>query len=390
MTTVPETIAEKTLKHLFQGGLLFFVITITWSAGWHMEGDAYALGPYLPWLELVFPLAGLGLWGAFFSQWALGQLRPMHVSRWFYLLLFSGLLMVSVLFSVQPESSLGYLSLWLTASLMLSVPLKTVFEKPWFWRLYAASMFFGCGLWVYAPTLINEKILVLTLWFSVLYYWQQQGGNLKAVLLGFIVLITPLFFTQLGDLPWLLWFSFLYLWFKNYSLYRRKNIWLWSFVLVGLISYVWWGLSFNLFSLWPSLRLSEAFLQMHSWWHGVGLGQFEWAQFKATTRFVQPENIVSVLPVWQRWWYENGLLTLPLLLSLWLLSLGQNKKGVFVTLLFWGTVIFTTELWSTPNGILLAAFWFFSRETWQTNQLPELHIPWTSKTRSKRQERVSR
>lgn len=385
MTTLSETIVEKILKGVFKAGLVFFVMTITWNTGWHMEGDAYALGPYLAWLALVFPLAGLGLWGAFFAQWALGQLRSIHVSRWFYLLLFSGLLMVSVLFSVQSESSLGYLSLWLTASLMLSVPLGTVFNQTWFWRLYAVSMLFSVVLWWCAPAFVNEKLLVLMLWFSGLYYWQQKGAQLKAVLLGLTVLLTPLLFSNLGNLPWLLWFSFLFLWLKSYSLYRRKNMWMWGVVLAGLVSYLGWGLNFNWLSLWPRLNLSEAFLQLHSWWHGVGLGQFEWAQFQATTHFFQPENIVSTLPVWQRWWYENGLLTLPLLLSLWWLSLGQNKKGGLVTLLFWGTVIFTTELWSTPNGILLAAFWFFSREPWQTNQESELRTPKTLKKRAQPQ-----
>ncbi len=369
MTLKAQQLTTKCLKTIFVFSLGFFVLTLPWNTGWHMVGDAYALGPYLPWLELVFPLAGLGLWGLFFSQWALGQLRAIHISRWFYLLLFAALLMVSVLMSVHPDSSLGFLSLWLSASLALSLQLKAVFNSAWFWRGYTASLIFSLALWHAFPPFINLELWGLMLGFAVLH-WYRLTDNLwckLALIMGLCASVLYLPVTAA-----LMVFSVLValgLWLSDYWLLRRKSLWLWGLVLVGLLG----GM---LYQVAPALMMFEIvsyqtnFKNVGNALHGVGLGQFEWAQFVNQIVFENPQHIKHAPSFLGRWWYENGVLMGPLLICLWLLTLGKDQNVKLRSLIFVGTVLCASQLWTTPSGIMLGAFWFFSREAWPlTNPL---------------------
>ena len=360
-----KTLIETALNWAFYGWLLFFTLTASWTIGWHMVGDAYALGPYLPWLELVFPLSGLGLWGAFFAQWALGELRNIHITRWFYLLLFTALLMVSVLFSVHPESSLGYLSLWLSATLVLSLQLEKLFSYKWFWYTYGALGALNLLLYFFNPVLIDPNLLLAVWFFPWLWLWRLKPASKQATLAAVALFSLALYLPIEASFLWLLWASFVLLWGQQYRNFRRRKLWVWGAGVLGLFALGIWQLDWQDWDSWLNYRLSADFYAATSIWHGVGLGQFEWAQFSAQSVFNNPEGIVSEVPFWTRWWYEHGLLMIPMVVSLWLITLGHGKNFQFRTVLFWSTLLFIPALWTSAAGILLAAFWFFNRSAWE-------------------------
>ena len=352
------------LRAVFYASLVVLVLSLTWNTGWTVSGDPYALGPYLPWLELVFPLAGLGLWGLFFSQWALGELRQIHITRWFYLLIFVSFFMVNVLFSVQPENSLGFLSIWLTASLALSVSLEKIYDRSWFWQLYIASIGIAFVAWWFHPPLISPDLLALSFLFLVLHLWQQTLPQLLKIGLLTALVLMVVFWLPVGvGLKTLVLLAGALLLLKDYKLYRRKQFWLWAMLMTSLLGLIG-------FSVLPNITLKTVFSGLDlganfSIFTGVGIGQLEWAQFQSTQVFVPPNTIISDVSLLGRWWYETGLLMLVLLPSLWLLMLGHGQNFKFRTFLFWGTVILAPSLWLTPGGIILGAFWFFNRSSWR-------------------------
>jgi hypothetical protein len=371
-----QPIIVKALNVIFYSSIVLFLLSAPWNTGWHMVGDAYSLGPYLPWLELIFPLSGLGLWGAFFSQWALGRLRPIHISRWFYLLLFSALLMVSVLFSLQPDSSLGSLSIWLSASLALSLQLKSVLEAFWFWGVYGIAIILNFIIWYFYAPFINAELLIVMAWFGALHQWQQKVSQGRKFMLASLILTLVTLLPLTPGVEWLIWGSFLILWLAEFPLYRRKNTWLWAGVLMLLLLYAIMVLVKSGPLINGESSLIVSFNGLFSWWHGVGLGQFEWAQFQAQSLFLSPLEIVNQLPLWLRWWYENGILTIALLPSLWLLTLAQKESFKFRFLLFWGTILLVPQLWVSAGGIFIASFWFFNHHSWEpANQLHEADSP---------------
>jgi hypothetical protein len=366
-----QPVLEKVLRLVFVTSILWFVLTVSWQTGWHMVGDAYALGPYLPWLELVFPVAGLGLWGAFFAQWALGELRSIHISRWFYLMFFCALLMVSVLFSVRPESSLGFVSVWLTASLMLSLQLNALIRERWFWRLYTLFMTFNLVLWFFYPNFIKLEWWLVMLWFPILWWWHTAPIKFSHLCLAWGVLALTTLLAVAESLNWFIWLSFFGYWFSLYGALRRKQMWLWGLGLVSFSLYAVFFLGFSFLSLLLNLDLSDQFQGLNNFFVGAGLGQFEWAQFQAQNEFVNPHSFVTAVPLWIRWWYEQGLLMIPMVLTLWLLSIGHNRSLKLRSALFWGTVFLAPTLWATPGGIFVGAWWFFNRGVWErANQLP--------------------
>jgi hypothetical protein len=357
------------LQGVFYISLVVLVLSLTWNSGWTVAGDPYSLGPYLPWLQLVFPLAGLGLWGLFFSQWALGELRQIHITRWFYLLIFVSLLMLNVIFSVQPESSLGFLSIWLTASLALSLSLEKIYNTIWFWQLYAAGVLIAFVAWWLNPAFIQPDLLALSFLFGLLHVWQQSLNQLlKVVLLALLVLSVTFVLNVPVGIQALVLLGAIFMLSGEYQQYRRKKFFIWAVMmalLVALIGYIVLpALSFKTF--FAGLDLGSSF----SIFTGVGIGQLEWAQYQNAGVFVPPNEVVSKVSLLGRWWYETGLLMLVLLPSLWLLMLGHGQNFKFRTLLFWGTVFLAPSLWLTPGGIILGAFWFFNRSSWKpANQL---------------------
>jgi len=354
------------LKVVFYVSLVFLVISFSWNAGWNVVGDPYSLGPFLPWLELVFPFSGLALWGLFFSQWALGELRRIHVTRWFYLLVFVSVLMLNVLFSVHPESSLGYLSIWLTASLALSLQLEREFKQRWVWYAYAAGITLSFVSWYLYPPFINVDLLLMSTFLGGLHVWQQS--NHLWVKLALIILTLgggAVLGISLG-LKWLLVLAWLFLLWKDYRLYRRKLFWLWGLVVAGIITFIGLDLIPNLNLYLKTLSATPYLGDLFSWWHGVGIGQFEWAQFQAQTNFQSPSSVVTNTPLLSRWWFEAGGLMGVLIPTLWLLTLGHGQNFQYRTLLFWGIVVLAPNLWLSPGGIILGAFWFFNRQSWKS------------------------
>lgn len=372
------------LRGVFYTSLVALVLSLTWNSGWAVSGDPYALGPYLSWLQLIFPLAGLGLWGLFFSQWALGELRQIHITRWFYLLIFISLLMVNVLFSVQPENSLGFLSIWLTASLALSVSLEKIYQAKWFWQLYTAGILIGFVAWWLNPAFIHPDLLALSFLFGLLHVWQQPLNQwLKILLLGFLV-SSVVFVLEVGvGLEALVLIAAVFMLLGDYKLYRRKQFLIWGGLMISLIGLIGYTIvpALNLKTFFTGLDLGSSF----SVFTGVGIGQLEWAQYLATGTFVPPNSIVTDVSLLGRWWYETGLLMIVLLPSLWLLMLGHGQNFKFRSLLFWGTVLLAPSLWLSPGGIILGAFWFFNRSSWRpSNQLP---VPDDSTSRPRRSSR---
>ena len=372
------------LRGIFYISLVVLVLSLTWNSGWTVSGDPYSLGPYLPWLQLIFPLAGLGLWGLFFSQWALGQLRQIHITRWFYLLVFVSLLMVNVIFSVQPENSLGFLSIWLTASLALSVSLEKIYQTSWFWKLYAASILIGFTAWALNPALIYPDLLALSFLFGLLHAWQQPLNSLlKLGLLGGLVISVVFVLTVGVGLKALVLIAAVFMLLGDYTLYRRRQFLIWLGLMASLIGLIGYAVlpALSLKTFFTSLDLGSSF----SMFTGVGIGQLEWTQHIATDTFVPPNLIVTDVSLLGRWWYETGLLMIVLLPSLWLLMLGHGQNFKFRSLLFWGTVLLAPSLWLTPGGIILGAFWFFNRSSWQLSN--QLSAPNDSTSRPRRPSR---
>ncbi len=371
------------LQGVFYISLVVLVLSLTWNSGWTVSGDPYALGPYLPWLQLVFPLAGLGLWGLFFSQWALGQLRQIHITRWFYLLIFVSLLMVNVIFSVQPENSLGFLSIWLTASLALSLSLEKIYQTKTFWQLYSAGILIGFLFWWLNPAFIHPDLLALSFLFGLLHVWQQPLNPLLKILLLGLLVSSVVFVLAVGvglGLKVLVLGAAVFMLLGEYKLYRRKQPLLWVGLMISLIALIGYTVlpALSLKTVFTTLDLGASF----SIFTGVGIGQLEWMQYIATDTFVPPDLIVTDVSLLGRWWYETGLLMIVLLPSLWLLMLGHGQNFKLRSLLFWGTVLLAPTLWLTPGGIILGTFWFFNRSSWQpSNQLP---VPDDSTSRPRR------
>lgn len=359
------------LRFSYYAALGLLVLSWCWNTGWVAAGDAYQLGPYLPWLELVFPLAGAGLWAAFFAQWALGDLRPIHMTRWFYLLLFASLLMLNVLFSVNAEGSLGWLSIWLTGSLALSLRAKELFAHRYFWGWYAAAIGLNLGLYQVYPSFIQPDLLMFGVWFAALHWWQRDADwRLRLALTWSVSVLAYVLDVSLG-LQFLVALGWLMLWGIEYKNYRRKSLGPWYAALTSvgfligwyLLPAVDWSLSWSL----PTVNLGT----QASVLHGVGWGQLEWAQYLAQTHFVSPQNIVTDLWAGSRWWYEMGGLLLLWIPILWLLTVGHEQQNVgFRTFVFWGVVILAPGLWLNPGGILLGCFWFFNRQSWTQPNLP--------------------
>ena len=373
------------LKTIFYASLGLLVISFSWNAGWNVVGDPYALGPFLPWLELVFPLSGLALWGLFFTQWALGELRPIHISRWFYLLLFVSVLMVNVIFSTQAQSSLGYLSLWMTASLALSLQLEREFKLPWVWYAYAAGIVLSLVAWWLFPPFVNVDLLVMSAFLAALHAWQQAIKLWLKILIIGLTLGGGVYLSASLGLAWLMALAWLFLMWKDYRLYRRKWFWLWGMVFGGIVLFIALNLVPNLKST-IGYDLTKPYLEgFFVWWHGVGIGQFEWAQFQAQTSFQTPKNIITQAPLLMRWWYETGVLMFVLIPCLWLLTLGHGQNFKYRTLLFWAIVLLTPSLWLSPGGIVLGAFWFFNRQSWKAaNQLPAAGSPINPRRKARR------
>lgn len=359
-------------KAFFYISLTLLVVSFSWNTGWNIVGDPFALGPYSPWLELIFPLSGLALWCVFFSQWVLGNLRSIHVTRWFYLLLFISGLMLNVLYSTQPESSLGYLSLWLTASLALSMQLEREFSQVWFWTVYLLGIVLSLILWLSFPAFINSDLLMMSAFFAALQAQQKTSRILFK--LGLIVSTLALGFILQSTLgvQFFMVLTWLFLLWQDFNLYRRKLQWVWGLIVLGILAFTMVELvphlSLEISAYYPKPILGSYF----SWWHGVGIGQFEWAQFQAQTEFASPKSILTHVPLLSRWWYETGIFMLVLMPCLWLLTLGQEQNFRYRTRLFWGSILLASNLWLSPGGIILGAFWFFNRQSLKrcSSQLP--------------------
>lgn len=381
-----KTLITQALHGIFYLSLALFLLSINWNTGWNIVGDPYSLGPYLPWLELIFPLSGLGLWGLFFAQWALGELRPIHLSRWFYLLLFVSLLMVNVLFSTNPESSLGWLSIWLSGSLVLSLQVKAVFQHKFFWIYYVTALGLSLMLWHLYPQFVNSELLVFSAWLAALHGWKQNMNGLWRYALTFGTCVLGWYLAVSLGLQLLIALMWIGLWWKEYRPYRRKSLKPWYGALASL------GLFLGLVLL-PEAHVSSAWLLPRDtlgasfiWWHGVGWGQLEWAQYVAQTTFQSGSDIVSHLNLGMRWWYEAGALTFVLLPSLWLLTVGHAQSLKFRTVLFWSIMVLAPSLWFSPGGVLLGCFWFFNRSSWQPPRLsPTESIPKSATIRAKPQ-----
>lgn len=351
------------LTLLFYLGLAWFLLTLGWHTGWTMFGDPYALGPYRPWLSVSLPIATLGLWTAFFSAWALGALRRIHLSRWFYLLLLSALLMVNVLFSVQSEASLAVLSLYLSAWLWLSVSFQRLQANLYFWGWYGACVGLNLGLYLIYPPLVDPLILGLMAWLGALHAWWQWSGGLPRSFLSLATLGLVMSLRLDPAVIVLVAVSWIWLWATEYQAYRRKNFAAFAGVLVGLglMLGVWWSQQ-NLAWSWQTLKPLGASFDLLT---GVGLGQLGWAQYLAQNDFTTLTNINPNIWGLRIWWYELGLLNLLWWPALWLLCLGQSKNFGFRTALFVGIMLLVPTLWLSPSGILLLGFWWFNRGAWE-------------------------
>ncbi|MBT3349496.1 hypothetical protein HN954_01515 [bacterium] len=289
-------------KFLGAVGVTLFLLTFWLPIGFPLGGEAAVFGFFLPELEVIFPLCGVGVLCVFFGQFlSKTQKKPAsnHILFWLIWLVLS---VVAAFFVWSPEKSILFLLIWITG-ILASTSNGVFFLKNSVWHLiFSASILTG--------------ILIAKIFPGTAEFWFGQFGffpagvpellrdfSISMELLGMGAVLGILFLAAEEKTWWQLLLFVFYAWvaaesgnfvivslaFFTLFLGRRfffsktreqRDLGPFWGPLAVLSFFIGWGFFEEIFSL----DFSQFFPQIRSisqWIFGVGEGQF----FTALQRF---------------------------------------------------------------------------------------------------------
>ena len=334
-------------------GLILFLLTFWLPLGFFLGGDPLFLGVFQPALEVVFPLAGVGIFFVFFGQYIAHRERILSPRAILTVLLFLGYGAVSAIFSFQPETSMLFLILWTTGFLAMGTGETCYIEgklKRW---VFFASVLCGFLVSLIFPQIgVPSAILAIASIWGIVFAFKEQSFAGRPILLLFYAWI--LFST--GPFALVL-FAFLLIfsskiWLQAVSKGKqRRDILLMTFFLLFLII---WGLvthyfSFSLSGLW----LHSFFSNGKDILLGVGEGQFLIASQNFASMVLVPDALHLTPSALLLTLFEKGILGLVLLIGIVFLPFTvSDKKPLLPSILTIFFLLLLPDLVATEQGIL--------------------------------------
>ena len=101
-------------------GVALFWGTFWLRWGFYITGDATFLGPYIPTLEVIFPMCGVGIFLAFYAMYLGRSARTIPWGNLTFLTVLLAYLALNAVHSLQPMTSLAYLLVWGAGMLILA------------------------------------------------------------------------------------------------------------------------------------------------------------------------------------------------------------------------------------------------------------------------------
>lgn len=335
-------------------GFVVFVFTFWIPGGFFLGGDPTFLGPFLPTLEIVFPWCGIGIFLLFFGRFLNQTNGRLSQSQILFMLLFLGFFAIDAAFSTNPQASVLFLLVWAVAFLTSTMG-ETFFIKGALKRsLWALSMLIGFLFASFLPHVgISSEILGigavlgLVFLFHENYFW---GRSLLLLIYLWIIFEMGIFLLFLLAL-------FLLLTVKVWTPSFRRNIQkheIGGGVVFIILLIIWgmWSGKFDLSFVWGWISGWGG-----SVWNvlfGVGEGQYFVALQQFSQTYLIPKELVLPSSGYMFSLMEKGILGLGFVLSFLIVpTYLQEKKKYIFPILFLIFFLFTTDLVSTENGILL-------------------------------------
>ncbi len=347
------------------GSFLIFALLFCFKWGFFIGGDATILGPRIETMEIIFPLFGLGILIAFFSNFLqfFGKKRPMiSLKLVLFFCLFLSLLTVLSLFSLQPKTSILFIILWAIASFSFVLPNTFFIQKKW----QKLGLFLGVLLGVlttrFFPEIsVSKDLITAVAIFIAIFFAKEKNTHLRIVLpiimagvifwggnFGMIILAILIFWTSK-------------IWGREFRKRGLSPLFLPTILLLGATIYAAFKGNFSI-SLWGDFPF-EFFKTPLNFFFGAGQGQFFVilsdfsAEFLRSTNFVLPQSGLFLSFV------ETGFLGV-LLTTLFIFSpqLFGRQKSFFYSILFLGFWILSPEFFNSGNGILFSSVFLFAQE----------------------------
>jgi len=349
---------------LQMGAFLIFAFLFWFKFGFFLGGDSTILGPRIENMEVIFPLFGVGILIAFFSnlsQFLRNRSLVVPPKLVLFFCIFLSLFAVLSLFSFQPKSSITFVILWAISVFSVALPNTFFVHKKWQKTLLFLGVLFGVFVTRFFPEIgVSKDLIAATAILTAIFFSKEKDFSSRTVLP--IMMAGVVFWV--GNFGIILFSILIFwtakIWGREFRKRGMSPLLLPTLLLVGatIFSIFNGDFSLSLFGNFP-FQFFETPLNALV---GAGAGQFFVtmsdfsAEFLRSSTFAFPQSGLFVSLV------ETGVLGVTLI-TLFIFSpqLFGKQKSFFYSILFFGFWVFSPEFFNFGNGILFSSVFLFTQ-----------------------------
>jgi hypothetical protein len=344
---------------------LIFVFFFWLNWGFFLGGDSTILGPRIESMEVVFPLFGVGILIAFFSnfsQYFKKRILIKSPQLILFFCIFLSVFTILSLFSFQPKTSIVFVILW-AISVFSTMASNTFFvQKKWQKISLLLGILLGIFIARFFPEIrISKDLIAAAAILTAIFFAKEEDYFLKIFL---PVMMAGVIFWA-GNFGIIIFAIFIFwtskIWGREFRKRGTSPLFLPTILLLGATIYAVINNHFSI-SLLGNFPFQFFKIPLNLFF-GAGEGQFFVimsnfsAEFLRTSNFVFPQSGLFVSLV------ETGILGV-LFTTFFIFSpqLFGKQKSFFYSVLFFGFWILSPEFFNFSNGILFSSVFLFAQQ----------------------------
>jgi len=357
-----STIRQKIGSWLETAGLALFLLTFWANIGFELGGDSTILGPKFRELEVIFPLAGCGIFAVFFGK--IISKTTNSISREFALfsLFFIAIFVASALFSRDPNSAILPLIIWTTGLLAFACSNTFLVQRPLRRTLFLLGIIAGVATSKFFPNAIPEPVsddlLGIAAMLGVVFLMREPVFSGRKIWMIFYAWVVA----ESGNFPLVIFALIFWLGIKFWRPPARKKSEIRQILqpIIFLVIFSVWNWFGGTFSSSPTLfspTIPYFFSSISDTFFGVGQTQFLVALQQSASTILTPDLLRLPGSGFLHTFFETGLFGVIFIVALLFFpKFHASRAPIFPAIFLAGIWIFSNQFFSTETGILFAVF----------------------------------